>query len=1086
MLKLILGTDWKVNTDSMFRLLADDVANQRGGRILLVPETISHDAERTLCEYAGDTASRFAEVLSFSRLPDRLRDAEGVGPAECMDNGGRVVAMAAAAIQLHSRLKAYASVETRPEFLINLVEAVDEFKCCCVQPSDLMAAALRSEGSFAQKLEELALLLETYEGICMRGKRDPRDRLTWLLEQLEDSTFAQNRVFYFNGFTDFTGQQFAIIRHLISSAETVVVALNCDEPGSGEPAFEKAGETAMRLLCFAEELGVAVEIENTKCEDNDLAYLHSKLFKGQISQQVGLGDSLRLYQAASVADECNSAAQIIQERIRCGARYRDIRVVCTDISAYKTALRMSFARYGIPLYLSGTEDILDMPVINIVLAALEAATCGFEQRSVMRYLHSYLSPLDLETCDRLENYVFMWNIRGDRWKKEWTNHPAGLGVDFDEVWNEKLRALNVARASAVAPLIDLENGFRKATNLREQVVCVYRFLEEISLAERLEQMAEQASKDGELALIQVFGQLWEILISALEQLHDALGDSWWDTENFVKLLKLLLSQYDVGTIPPVLDAVSAGSIVSMRFQAEVHLIILGAVDGNLPSYGKSSGVLTEQERMELRRLGVPLMGGMLEGLQSEFADIYTIFCGAKKTVTVSYPAGQPSYVYKRLVQMVGKETTPTTELGAAESNPSDACAYILRKGKASDLQSLPADAQIHGVINGANYKLGSVSEAGVHALYGNNLHLSASKIDLVADCRMAYFLKYGIRAKERKEAAIDPAEFGTYVHDVLERSAREIKELGGFRVVTLEQTLDIANRYARLYADEHFSQIDSERLNYLFERNTQELEEIVTELWEELQNSTFEPSDFELGFGAGGKMDYIHFSGKKMHAQLEGKVDRVDIWNNGYQNYFRVVDYKTGMKDFDYCDVYNGIGLQMFLYMFALEENGQKILGDGAVPAGVQYFPARVPTISTDGASSREEIREERIKKLKRKGLILQDDEVLYAMESLDKPLRMQYSRRKDGTTSGNLADRGQMRLLKRYIFTLLSRFVDDIASGCVTANPYTRGDSHNACRFCPYGTICHPLYVEGRRSYKEMSAQWFWEAVEKEVGAHG
>ena len=224
MLKLILGTDWKVNTDKVFSMIADDVKHGLGGRLLLVPETISHKAERTLCEYAGDTASRYAEVLSFSRLPDRLREAEGVGLAACMDNGGRVTAMAAAAIQLHSKLKAYAAVETRPEFLINLVDAVDEFKCCCIRPNDLMAASQQSEGSLAQKLEELSLLLQTYEGICARGKRDPRDRLTWLLEQLEDSTFAEDHTFYLNGFTDFTGQQLAIIEAMKMENEILAPA----------------------------------------------------------------------------------------------------------------------------------------------------------------------------------------------------------------------------------------------------------------------------------------------------------------------------------------------------------------------------------------------------------------------------------------------------------------------------------------------------------------------------------------------------------------------------------------------------------------------------------------------------------------------------------------------------------------------------------------------------------------------------------------------------------------------------------------------------------------------------------------------
>ena len=50
--------------------------------------------------------------------------------------------------------------------------------------------------------------------------------------------------------------------------------------------------------------------------------------------------------------------------------------------------------------------------------------------------------------------------------------------------------------------------------------------------------------------------------------------------------------------------------------------------------------------------------------------------------------------------------------------------------------------------------------------------IAASQIDKLADCRMSYFLKYGLRVQERKEASVDPAEFGTYVHAVLENTAR--------------------------------------------------------------------------------------------------------------------------------------------------------------------------------------------------------------------------------------------------------------------------------------------------------------------------
>lgn len=168
----------------------------------------------------------------------------------------------------------------------------------------------------------------------------------------------------------------------------------------------------------------------------------------------------------------------------------------------------------------------------------------------------------------------------------------------------------------------------------------------------------------------------------------------------------------------------------------------------------------------------------------------------------------------------------------------------------------------------------------------------------------------------------------------------------------------------------------------------------------------------------------------------------MDTWDNGASRYYRVVDYKTGKKDFDYCDVFNGVGLQMLLYMFALKSSGSDMLGDRPVAAGVQYFPARAPYLTADGKLTAEEAEQERISQWKRKGLLLNDEAVLQAMEPGDAPKRMCYSVKKDGTVSGDLADRQQLRLLEGYVFRVLSGLVEDIVSGNVEPNPYTRGSA--------------------------------------------
>lgn len=257
---------------------------------------------------------------------------------------------------------------------------------------------------------------------------------------------------------------------------------------------------------------------------------------------------------------------------------------------------------------------------------------------------------------------------------------------------------------------------------------------------------------------------------------------------------------------------------------------------------------------------------------------------------------------------------------------------------------------------------------------------------------------------------------------------------------------------------------------------------VLRELWEELKESQFEPAGFELAFGGEGGLPPIPIPNTAMNALLRGVIDRMDVW----ERYYRVVDYKTGKKDFDYCDVFNGVGLQMLLYLFALADAGEETPEDSLIPAGVQYFPARAEYIPSDGRLTPQEADQARKSKWKRRGLLLKDREVLQAMEPGDKPRRLDYAVRSGGDLTGALADREQMRLLKRYVFHVLADTVSDIASGDVTPNPYTRGTSHNACAFCPYGAVCHKETVEGRRNYKAMSAQQFWEEIDKEMKRHG
>ena len=397
-------------------------------------------------------------------------------PPQCLDNGGRLTAMAATTRQLSSRLKSYAAVETRPEFLADLLDAVDEFKRCCITPEDLRGTSAQTEGSLAQKLEELSLILESYDSLCAQSQADPRDQMNWLLEQLEVCDFAENHEFYIDGFPDLTRQHMAIVCHLLRTAPMVTVSLTADCIDSRHPAFEKAGQTAKELLLACERLEVPVRIVTVKPRHDPLRHVRDRLFQGNISHRPELEKCLFVGRCDSVFDECQIAAERIMELVRAGCRYRDIGIVTAD-PGYEGVLSLIFHRCGLPVYLSGTDDILEKTAIATVLAALDAALEGLEQRDVLRCLKSLLSPLDRTICDKLENYAITWGIRGEKWTRPFTLHPAGLGGQWDAESEKLLEELNEAREKGIAPLVALRKALREAKDLSGQIAGLLDFLD---------------------------------------------------------------------------------------------------------------------------------------------------------------------------------------------------------------------------------------------------------------------------------------------------------------------------------------------------------------------------------------------------------------------------------------------------------------------------------------------------------------------------------------------------------------------------------------------------------------------------------
>ena len=197
MLKLILGRAGCGKTTTVLKRLCQ--AGQERRQVLMVPEQQSHQAERALCKAGGDEVSLYAEVLSFSRLANRVfLAAGGVGEPE-LDSGGRLLLMYQAVKAVSQELTVYARPSRRPAFLENLLATVDELKSCCVQPQLLLQAGEEVEGPEGDKLRDLGLICGAYQALTARTALDPRDRLTRTAEKLSACPWAQDMDLWLDG-----------------------------------------------------------------------------------------------------------------------------------------------------------------------------------------------------------------------------------------------------------------------------------------------------------------------------------------------------------------------------------------------------------------------------------------------------------------------------------------------------------------------------------------------------------------------------------------------------------------------------------------------------------------------------------------------------------------------------------------------------------------------------------------------------------------------------------------------------------------------------------------------------------------------
>lgn len=1072
-MELLLGIDRKSLTKTVINKTAENVANNQR-TVLIVPEQYSYDAERLLCKKLGSCSSLTAEVLSFSRLADRAFSSCGNADYRNVDEGGKYVTCICALEMALPELKFFAAAMNRPESVMNLVRQIEEFKRYGVTWRKLRELASCFEGVFSQKLLELSMIYECYDTVSVTGSFDPSDRLAGLANLIWEHCLFEDVCFYFDGFTDFTVPQMEVIEMMMRMGLSLSFSFVYDFNHASCAPFTNAAITVGKLKAAAKRFAVALDFVHVPEES-----CNSSLATYVLCEQGGAlpaMDRIHFFEMSTIYEECRRAAEEVKNLVMQGIRYQDITLACSSPEDYIAFIKPLFRQLDIPATLNEHFPLSSEPLVQGLLSGIQAAVNHYEKEDMLRYLKSPFSPLSSEDADVLENYLTMWRISGSRWEKEWEMDPSGY--QKSDRSNPGIEELNNLRICALSPVRTLRNILLKANSCAEMTKAVFSFLKELDVSSRIDELCRKPGV--ELQRRTLIAQIPGALLDALEQLYSLTESVYKRPEEYVAILKNLLSVYSLKNIPACLDAVTFGSFDAVKYKASKCVLLLGCQEGRFPSYPLNSGILSDYERELLNRYSdEPACSDGISGLSRESSSIFDLLCSGESYYAFIWSGGNPSYLVKRL--SILESAFPVSYEPARLIFDNSSAAVESARVSPSGMGSIPVEIQRarESLERQAFFNAGDLSADSVKSLYHERIRLSASKIELQASCRFAFFLKYGLRLREQARTDIDPALFGTMTHAVLQECLESLQKEGILQEATMEQIDAACEQSINRFLDRNipdYSQRE-DRFQWMLRRDEKEIHSIVRDAVEEFRFSAFEPKRFELSFGMDCGSEAIHVHGSRGEAELTGVVDRVDVYHAGNMSYFRIADYKTGLKQFSYSDLMDGMGMQMLIYLFAMSSRKEF---QNAVPAGILYIPAKNPLITMPFRPSDEEVGKALKKQKKRSGLILNDGVAIQAMERAEENyVYLPITRKKDGSLDGDLANRSELLLLRRLVDEKLSELTDEMYSGETAANPWMRDPGNSSCTYCPYGSVCRKNECRDEfRLLKEITNEEFFERL--------
>ncbi len=1071
--------------DGLKRRIGDDVKNKKNC-FLIVPEQQTVIAEAELATELDASAPLYLEVTNFTRFANTVFRKLGGIQKQYINGVKKSLVMWRTLTELAPLLSFIPIKKDATAGTVDRVlAAVKEAEALGLDAAAL--AELANDGALDSrlrgKLSDLSLVLGAYKKHINEKYADSADDCAALAKKIkENGDFLKNTDIFIEGFTSFTAPQYTLIEELIAGCDvTVLLNIPKNDPSSFE--YTELKETASKLVSICDKKCADKKIfkfDGRKNIKSDLLFeIYPLLWKSNSrieTDAMTLGGDLRIFEAEDPYEECEFIASDIKRRVMAGASYRDFAIVGESISDYDGILDTGLDKAEIPHFSSVKTELRSFEAVKLIFTAI-AATRSFSRADVLAYAACGLSGITRDEYDEFELYTDKWQIsgRGFTDANVWNMNPLGFESKRLPDEDTVLSRINATRVKLISPLAAFAAELSDAETVRDHATATVHFLESIGLESSLKKRARRLSEIGESSAANDNLRLYTIICDALDTAVEVLGDTVTGRDSFLSQLKVIFSSYEIGRIPASADEVTVGNAGMLRLGEKKHIYLIGVNYGKFPASPSDSSYFSDKERRSLSMIGIETGVSDTEGAHALFS-FTRAFASASESVTLLYPrsdssfgALSPSYVIENIHQITDG-AIKTVKIGDVPIRDKFFVPLIAAESLSECTESERRQV-IEALVRDGNISFGfgdSTVSNGSLALHvqqdvGKELSLTQTRIDTFISCPLKYFCQFTLSFNSCERARFGANNIGSYIHAILENFFFAVKrdslspaELDG------EKRAELLKKAAQAYLDGFANELGSSsmRMRSALSKIYRAARPIVDDICNELLTSGFRPKFFELPISriypsAPSPVEITGEGGERI--AVYGTIDRVDTYELNGDIYVRVVDYKTGAKDFRPEELSEGKNLQMFLYLKSVIESEKESFnrelglkeGGKARPAGLIYIHTNIGDKRVRSATEAAAVQ---AKPQKRTGMVLLDDAIMSAMGTDFLPVKLTKSGIHKSYEKFVFTEDGWYEI-SELVESTVGRIGHRIAAGDIGAAKYA--DKKGPCEYCRYKAFC-------------------------------